>query len=146
MVRAVSITLICLVAGCQRVDTPQSRDGTNFARKPIGRLTDNLGELITIEGIQTEEDRRSKSGPLLSVDTVNGVNLKKPRSIEISGFEIPPDVRCVLRGYETGCMIGQPNAEIQAAEELGQEPEYLPLAYQWSTRFVVLIVVEPPQT
>jgi hypothetical protein len=120
----------------------QPNDGEKYHSHKTGRLTDSLGELITIEGIQADFGKGVDTS--LNVDTVNGVKLAEPRGVTIEGFRIPKNVRCVLKGYETGAMIGTPPAVIDAAKEQGLEPPGLSQAvYQWSTDFVVLIVVEP---
>lgn len=139
---------VSFTIGCGKPEnTPQPNQGNNYNTVRTGKLTDYLGELITIEGVEPNEPQMLSYGESsLRVDTVNGVKLDSPRTIKVTGFEIPPNVRCVLKGYETGCMFGQPNAEFQAAKELGEEPpEWQQFPYQWGTHFVVLIVVEPQQ-
>lgn len=139
------LTFVPALALAQSDSTIKPNDGTKFHSQRTGRLTDRLGELITIEGTQPESLRAGKGGSTsLRVDTVNGVKLAEPRNVPISGFRIPKDVRCVLKGYETGSMIGTPPAVAQAEKEQGQEPS-IPsqAAYQWYTDFVVLIAVEP---
>ena len=141
----VLLALVPAFALAQSDDTIKPNDGTKYHSQRTGRLTDRLGELITIEGTQPEGSRAGKgSATSLRVDTVNGVKLTEPRNVPISGFRIPKDIRCVLKGYETGSMIGTPPAMSQAAKEQGKKPP-IPsqAAYQWYTDFVVLIVVEP---
>jgi len=123
----------------------ESKHDLDFPRSPTGRLTDRLGELITIEGMLPVDANGKKGGTTsLRVDTVDGVKLNEPRGIHVGGFRIPPNVRCVLKGYETGSMIGTPPAVLQAAKELGQKPpRESQAAYQWYTEFFVLIVVAP---
>ena len=140
----IGVLLVCLPAFAltQSDRTIQPNDGKEYRSHKTGRLTDSLGELITIEGIQAEFGKGVDT--LLMVDTVNGVKLAEPRGVTIAGFRIPKNVRCVLKGYETGSMIGTPPAVMDAAKEQGLEPPPVSQAeYQWSTHFVVLIVVEP---
>lgn len=131
----------------ERSPTKTSHELEHY-RAPTGRLSDRLGELITIEGMLPADAKAKKGGTTsLRVDTVDGVKLKEPRGIDITGFQIPPNRRCVLKGYETGSMIGTPPAVLEAAKELGREPPGVSqAAYQWYTHFVVLIVVEPKQS
>lgn len=141
----VLLAFVPALALAQSEGNIKPNDGTKYHSQRTGRLTDRLGELITIEGTQLEGLRAGKGGATsLRVDTVNGVELAEPRNVPISGFRIPKDIRCVLKGYETGSMIGTPPAVSQAAKEQGKKPP-IPsqAAYQWYTDFVVLIVVEP---
>jgi len=116
----VILTFLPALAFAQSDTTIKPNDGTKYHSQRTGRLTDQLGELITIEGIQPENLRTGKGGATsLRVDTVNGVKLAEPRNVPISGFRIPRDIRCVLKGYETGSMIGTPPAVSQAAKEQG---------------------------
>ena len=134
---------LCFAVACTAFS--HSSAHSQDRRLPTGRLTDRLGELITIEGKLPANARGGKGrASSLRVDTIDGVKLEKPRGIQITGFRIPPNKRCVLKGYETGAMIGTPPAVLQAAKELGQEPpDISQAAYQWYTKFVVLIVVAP---
>ena len=118
----------------------------SIERPPSGMLTDAIGQLITIEGLSPDDAKLKKNGSArFQVDTVNGVKLEKPRKVRVGGLEIPRNIRCILKGYETGKMVGTPPAVTQAAEELGQK--YIDgrqmAGYGWSTHFVVLIIVEP---
>jgi hypothetical protein len=144
LVLGVLLTFLSALALARINRNIEPNDGTKYHSEKTGRLTDHLGELITIEGTQPERAGKGNATSL-SVDTVNGVKLAEPRNVPISGFRVPKDVRCVLKGYETGSMIGTPPAIAQAAKEQGQEPP-IPsqAAYQWYTDFVVLIVIEPP--
>jgi hypothetical protein len=107
---------------------------------PIGSLGYPLGTYVTIEGVQ---NRVFKTGPL-HVDRINGRKLPQPVDITIANLVLPEDVRCVLKGYETATMIGQPPAIEAAAKEAGREPPDGPQAgWQVYLEFVPLSVVAP---
>ncbi len=114
-------------------------------RAPTGKLTNRLGHLITIEGIQHPKADSIKGGARqLLVDTVNGKKLPRPVAIHVNRFKIPPNERCILKGFEDGKMVGTPPAVFEAARELGKKVELAPQThYHWSTQFYALIVVEP---
>jgi hypothetical protein len=125
-------------------------------RQPGGRLGDQLGKYLTIEGVRVEGGK-VETGTLL-VDTVNGRKLDRPVPVVVrahdfnatrfdlpTAFVLPPRRRCVLKGFESGEMIGVPQAVRDAAKELGREdvPMSPAAAWQWRPYFVALIVVEP---
>ena len=104
---------------------------------PTGRLGHRLGTYLTIEGVRSEQ---GKSGSkTLLVDTVNGKTLDTPIDIWVDNVDsLPKAVRCILRGYESGRMIGVP-------EEVARK-EHIPLpqaAWQFFRYFIVTSVVEP---
>lgn len=130
-------------------DEPQLSDrlpnGWSVDRVPVGRLGERIGTYMTIEG-------KRYDGPTLKVaksrffvvDAVNGKRLPKPRAIHTKNLVLPENERCVLKGYESGIMIGQPPAFEAAAKELGINPPAGPQAgWQWSSHFVVLIAQSP---
>src|SRR5688572_13429377 len=118
-------------------------------RMPGGALGHALGEYLTIEGTPLEQGK-VEPGTLL-VDTVNGKKLAKPVGILLRTYEAPPHrisipygKHCVLKGYETGSMIGTPPAVLAAAKEQGRKDVGEgQAAWQWHPYFVVLIAVEP---
>ena len=123
-------------------------------RQPGGLLGDQLGTYLTIEGVKSE-GVKDESGTLV-VDTVNGTKLDKPISLVIRGavvvdhnlqparLELPAKKRCILRGFESGEMIGVPPAVAVAAKERGWPVVPMsPKHWQWRSYFVALLVVEP---
>jgi hypothetical protein len=86
-------------------------------------------------------------GSFLWVSKVNGKALPEKVGIPIEGFDssaVPRRTRCVLKGYETGRMVGQPPAVVAAAKEAGRPPPPSPAApWHFSRHFVVLKVVPP---
>lgn len=123
-------------------------------RQPGGILSDQLGVYLIIEGVPAEGGK-VESGTLL-VDTVDGKKLAKPINLVVRGayiadhnlqparLDIPAKQRCVLKGYESGEMIGVAPAVDAAAKEQGwQEVPMSPVPWQWRPYFVALIVVEP---
>jgi hypothetical protein len=118
--------------------------GARQPRQPsgVGILGERLGFYLTIEGTRAE---RGKVGTrTLLVDTVGGKKLAKPVAIWVENLDLPAEQRCVLKGYESGRMIGQPPAVAAAAREQGRkEPDGPQAGWQWQPYFVALIVVEP---
>ena len=123
-------------------------------RQPGGFLSDQLGTYLTIEGVKTEGGK-IETGTFL-VDTVNGKKLDKPISLLIrgasvvnqnlqrAGLDLPEKRRCVLKGFESGEMIGVPPAVPAAAKEQGwQEVPMSPVPWHWRPYFVALVIVEP---
>lgn len=117
--------------------------------QPGGILRDQLGVYLTIEGVRTDAGK-VESGTLL-VDTVDGQLLQKPIPVLIrtpgyppKHIKLPVRQRCVFRGYESGGMIGIPQAVYAAATEQGRtESDVSPKPFSWRPYFVVLIVAEP---
>ena len=104
---------------------------------PTGRLGHRLGTYLTIEGVRSEQ---GKSGVrTLFVGAVNGKKLDTPIDIWVDNVDsLPKEARCILRGYESGRMIGVP-------EDVAQK-EHIPLpqaAWQFYRYFIVTSVVEP---
>lgn len=78
-------------------------------RQPSGYLV-ALGTYFTIEGVLYDGGGKVESNTLV-VEIVDGKRLDKPIQILVKNARIPPKVRCVLKGYELGEMIGRPPAE-----------------------------------
>ncbi|MCH8042724.1 MAG: hypothetical protein IID44_03295 [Planctomycetes bacterium] len=111
-------------------------------REPGGILNDRLGTYLTIEGVRA--DVFGKGGErILLVDTVNGKMLAKPVGIVVQNLELPSKKRCILKGYETGEMGGEPPAVFAAAKEQGKKFFPAQAAWAWHTYVVVLIVKAP---
>ena len=114
-------------------------------RQPGGLLGDALGTYRTIEGVLYDGRQEKVESNTLLVDTVDGKKLEKPIGILIRNVRhVPAKTRCVFKGYETGEMIGYPDAIYAAAAEQGRtEKRMSPKSYSWRPYFVVLIAVEP---
>lgn len=123
-------------------------------RQPGGLLGNQLGEYRTIEGIGSA-GIKVETGTLM-VDTVDGKKLEQPialvirravavdHNLQYSVFKIPPNQRCILKGFESGEMIGVPPAVSVAAKELGwKQVPMSPTQWRWRPYFVALAVVEP---
>ncbi|GAF84246.1 unnamed protein product, partial [marine sediment metagenome] len=106
---------------------------------PMGRLGFPLGTYVTIEGHRI--DGKKTGTRTLLVDAMDGVKLDNPIRIGISNVRapgLPKEVRCIVRGYESGEMIGVPLAVAKA--------ENLPFPQKgWGFHryFIVTSVVEP---
>lgn len=123
-------------------------------RQPGGILSDQLGVYRTIEGFRVEGGK-VETGTLL-VDTVDGKKLDKPISLVVrgavvvdhnlqpAGLSLPAKQRCILKGFESGEMIGIPPAVSAAAEEQGWKDVPISQAtWRWRPYFAALVVVEP---
>lgn len=103
---------------------------------PSGKLGFKLGTYLTIEGVAPTNG--IKVGNML-VDTVNGKKLETPVAILVENVgSIPKEGRLVIRGYESGKMIGLPH---EVAEK-----ENIPLpqaGWQFFRFFVATSVVAP---
>ena len=122
--------------------------------QPTGVLGDELGVYRTIEGFLSE-GIKVETGTLI-VDTVDGKKLDQPVSMVIRGamivnhnlqpaiLSLPPKQRCILKGFESGEMIGVPPAVSIAAKEQGwNDVPMSPINWQWRSHFAALVVVEP---
>jgi hypothetical protein len=97
--------------------------------QPGGILSDQLGVYRTIEGFKVEGGK-VETGTLL-VDTVDGKKLNElitllirdaivvNHNLQPANLSLPAKQRCVLKGFESGEMIGVPPAVLEAAEEQG---------------------------
>jgi hypothetical protein len=111
-------------------------------RQPGGLLRDQLGEYLTIEGVRAEGGK-IETGTLL-VDTVDGKKLDKPVPILIHNLrDVPAKQRCVLKGYESGGMIGVRRRSSLYQEQGRTDVNPSPFPWQWRPYFVALIAVEP---
>jgi len=103
---------------------------------PSGKLGFRLGAYLTIEGAAPTNN--IKVGNMV-VDTVNGKRLKIPVTIHVENVgAIPKEGRVIIRGYESGKMIGLPH---EVAEK-----ENIPLpqaGWQFFRFFVATSVVAP---
>lgn len=115
-------------------------------RQPGGVLGKPLGTYLTIEGEGVLTKGFKIETGTVSVDTIDGEKLHQPIRILLHNLRnpLPPGQRFVLKGYETGAMIGVPPAAFQAAAEQGRDDvNPSPVDYQWRPYFEVLIAVEP---
>jgi len=110
---------------------------------PAGRLGHPLGTYLTVEGVRAEKGMKVGVNTLL-VDTLNGKKLDIPIGIWVENVDsLPKDTRCILRGYETGSMVGLPPAVREAAKEEGKEIGGPQVTWQFRRYFVATSVVEP---
>lgn len=123
-------------------------------RQPGGLLSDELGAYRTIEGSRLEGGK-VETGTLL-VDTVDGKKLDNPitlvirgavvvnHNLQVAGLSLPAKQRCILKGFESGEMIGIPPAVSAAAEEQGwKEVPISQAVWRWRPYFIALVVIEP---
>lgn len=124
-------------------------------RQPGGRLSDQIGVYRTIEGVRPAGPGKFETGTLL-VDMVDGERLEKPIPLLVRGgvivnhnlqeitLRLPADQHFVLKGFETGEMVGVPPAIMIAAREQGwTEVPMSSRGWHWRPYFVALMVVEP---
>lgn len=125
--------------------TQQDESLPQRPRQPTGYLGP-LGRYHTIEGVW--DGGRAKLGAnTLVVDVVDGKPLDKRVFIPVINTTIPRKERCVLKGYESGHMVGRPPAEYALTRELGGDVEELQrrdaTGWHWSPYFVPLMAVQP---
>jgi hypothetical protein len=106
---------------------------------PRGSLGHRLGKYLTIEGVRAEADQGKVGVNTLLVDTVNGKKLDTPVGVWVENVHpLPKATRCILRGYESGRMIGVPG---EVAEKEHIEP--MQARWQFYRYFIVTSVVQP---
>lgn len=103
---------------------------------PMGLLGFQFGTYLTIEGVRYDD---GKTGICtLLVDTVNNKKLDAPMTIWIEDINgLPEKERCIIRGYETGKMIGMPSIPEYKNSPLPQ------FGWQFRRFFVATTVVRP---
>jgi hypothetical protein len=143
-IKIVIIIIVCLlsIAGMLIFNLPTHADDKNKTISiwddiPTGRLGYKLGTYLTIEGIRLEKGKVGVQ--TLSVDTINGKKIAPPIGIWVDNIESLPEAeRCIIRGYESGKMIGIPD-EVIEKENLSQSQA----GWQFYRYFIVTSVVEP---
>jgi hypothetical protein len=143
-----------LAVGQFPVATSGSHAESARPRQPRGVLGEQLGVYRTIEGVKSA-GIKVDTGTLL-VDTVDGQKLHKPiplviraasvvnQNLQPADLKLPDQQRCILKGFESGEMIGVPPAVSTAAKEQGwKDVPMSPARWQWRPYFVALVVVEP---
>lgn len=115
-----------------------SRPAPVPAGAPVGLLGPRIGTYLRIEG---ERDRDGKVGPhSLLVKQVGDDVLPTPVSIWVENLDFPVEVRCVIRGYESGRWIGVP-PEVERAEKIAPRQA----GWQFQHYFVATSVQAPPE-
>jgi hypothetical protein len=137
--RTMTVFMLAVAMSCSAVEA--------FARWPTGRLGEEVGTFLTIEGERQLAGGLVPRGPgkdprRLLVDKVNGVKLPHPVPIVLDNALLEVETRYVLRGYETGQMIGDPPGIEKEQAYMRKKP---PNQAFWSfhTSFIVTSVVEP---
>jgi hypothetical protein len=142
------------VAGGRLAPVPAERPREEPVRPhpPGSLLGAPLGEYLTIEGVRLEGGKVETG--TLRVDTIDGKKLDKPVTVVVRSLDyramttravrLPAKQRCVLKGYESGEMVGMAPAVLAAAKEQGRK-DVMPsqAVWHWRSYFVALIVVEP---
>ncbi len=109
---------------------------------PAGRLGFPLGTYLRVEGVRVEGPKYG--GRTLLVDRINGKKLDTPIDIGIENVDsLPKGTRCILRGYETGKMIGTPPAIEEAAREEVKVDTPPQAGWKFYRYFIIISVVEP---
>jgi hypothetical protein len=138
--------------GVARGNEPPAGQGDGAGRRvapvarlggvPLGHFGLPLGVYLTIEGRRSEAPKTGTR--TLRVDTLNGKKLAEQVDLWVENIrDLPPDVRCVLKGYETGRMIGTPPAVLEAAREAGKEAVLPQPVWQFQVYFVAIRAVAP---
>ena len=141
---ALSAMIISSAAGQSQVVPGGTQVKSVRPRQPGGLLGDALGTYRTIEGVLYDGRQEKVESNTLLVDTVDGKKLEKPIGVLIRNVRpVPAKTRCVLKGYESGEMIGEPPAVSDAAKEQGTKHVPESPVWGWHPYFVVLIAAEP---
>jgi len=114
---------------------------------PIGTLGFPIGSYLTIEGVKAKQNPMIMANQdLCLVETVNGIKLAKPVTIEIEKAKgWSNNVPFVFKGYETFGMVGTPPAEEAAAKEAGRK-DFMPMQVVWHLSFYFVVTsVEAPK-
>ncbi len=147
---AAALTCLCVPACQSASESSTAQEAIPPARPsqdthleiPPGKLGHPLGTYLTIEGARWDTANVKTAGPnTLLVDTVNGKKLGSPVPVHLENLQdpgLPKGERCVLRGHETGRMIGVPD-EVARAEHI-LRPQ---AGWQFWRTFVVTSVVSP---
>jgi hypothetical protein len=136
-----AVFVLLFISGCNTPQEPILPKQLNSIPIPTGLLGYPLGTYLTIEGVRMEKEGGMIGTRTLLVDTINGRKLVKPVSIWIDNAKrpgLPKNKRCVIRGYESGKMVGVPIAVIKA--------ENVPVpqtGWQFSRYFIITSVVAP---
>ena len=103
----------------------------------MGKLGYSLGTYLTIEGTLAGE---AKPGSRFIVDTLNGQKLTPPIDIDIRDYKkwgLAEDRRYILKGYESGEMLGVPN-DAASIENLPPEQP----VWQFYKYFIITSIFE----
>lgn len=138
---AILLVALCACTGQSRhqASRPAELRPSGLDQIPPGNLGHPLGTYLTIEGERTE---RAKAGAnTLLVDTVNGKKLAQPVAVWVDNAKhpgLPKAVRCMVRGYESGRMVGVPHG-VSEAEKIPPAQ----VRFQFRKHFVMTSVLEP---
>ena len=126
--------LVISACGCAALQPQGGGSGI-----PMGRLGQPLGTYLTIEGVRMEEGKVGTR--TLLVDTVHGKKLSSPIGVWVENAKdpgLPKGEKCIIRGYESGEMIGLPEAVAEA--ENMPPPQAM---WQFRRYFIITSVVGP---
>jgi len=117
---------------------------------PTGKLGFPLGTYLTVEGEAAKGGFKVNPTCTLVVDTVNGKRLQRPVSIVVENLNmkdpLPQQGRVVIKGYESGKMIGTPPGAIEAAKEAGKNIPLPQAGWQFYRSFVLTSWVHPERS
>ena len=138
--------IVMLATAAQAQAQPQSVSQIPLPATPPSGYLGALGAYRTIEGVLYDGSGKVESNTLV-VDTVDGKRLPRPIQLLVRNVRLPSEIRCTLKGYELGEMIGRPPAEYALTKELGGDPNRLAArdatGWRWRPYFVPLIVTKP---
>ena len=137
--------LVCLLASAEDPQSKIEQPVLRIGCVPVGALGYPVGSYLTIEGAKPAGNFKL-STRALRIDTVNGKKLAKPVSLEIENVgDLPSGKRCIIKGYETLTMIGDPPAYFEAAKEAGKEATAQQAGWQIYLYFKATSVVTPKE-
>jgi len=117
---------------------------------PSGKLGFPLGTYLTVEGQAARAGFKVNPTCTLVVDTVNGKRLAQPMPVVVEDLNtenpLPQRGRVIIKGYESGKMIGIPPGAVEAAKEAGKEIASPQAGWQFYRFFVLTSWVHPKRT
>jgi hypothetical protein len=109
---------------------------------PNGPLGVPLGQLVELAGTRIDGPKSGTGS--LNVQAIDGRPVVSPTSVWIEGVDLPKNIRCVIRGYETIETHGEPPAYEQLARLHGwSAPSQVQAGWEIYCKFVPLEAVEP---
>ena len=135
------ILLIC-ICGCinKQYEEPVHPRQMTSTPIPTGKLGHPLGTYLTVEGKRFDGIKSGRS--TLMVEKVNGRKLVKPVNIWVENVKhpgFPKNIHCVIRGYESGKMVGVPFAVAKKEKNI-TIPQ---TCWQFYRYFIMTSVVKP---
>ncbi len=142
--KQIGLLITLLVCGCTSLHDNAAQTqkinvelGSHYV--PPGLLGYPLGTYLTIEGVAGQ----TKGGIRVLVETVNGKPCDSEVFIHVNNIYVTNKIRCKIKGYETGGMVGVP----PALKQLDPNKNYRLQQSQWQfwRRFEPISIDHPEE-